>query len=151
MRLTFGLQYCISLRFESWNYCFLEKATPWRCELRSSLGQMLHWNIRFFSTALFLCILWWKYCFIAGSLRANMIHGSLMLEQTQRGGGKTHVTDRLFSTHTRTLFLSLTADWTDRPHLLERMRTHTHTRACTHTQWNHRPNGAPWQVLAIQP
>lgn len=36
-----------------------------------------------------------------------MIHLSLMLEQT-RGGG--HVTDRLFSTHTRTLFLSLTVD-----------------------------------------
>lgn len=35
-----------------------------------------------------------------------MIHLSLMPEQTQGG----HVTDRLFSTHTRTLFLSLTVD-----------------------------------------
>lgn len=145
LSLTFGLQYCISLRFESWNDCFLKRpqlgAVNWGAVWGKCFPETLD-----FSPRHFLCIFWWNYCLIVGSLRENMIHLSLMLEQTQGG----HVTDRLFSTHTRTLFLSLTVDWTDR-HLLERMHIHTCMHAHTHTQWNHRPDRAPWQVLVIQP
>lgn len=85
LSLTFGLQYCISLRFESWNDCFLKRphlgAVNWGAVWGKCFPETLD-----FSPRHFLCIFWWNYCLIVGSLRENMIHLSLMLEQTQGGG-----------------------------------------------------------------